>query len=53
MNDFDVSLTDTAGDYHQWPRDQVKVEVEDDWADTVPCYRNTRMRISITSLPIW
>ena len=29
MNDFDVSITDAGGDYHQWPRDQVKVEVED------------------------
>ena len=29
MNDFDISITDAAGHYHQWPRDQVKVEVED------------------------
>ena len=29
MNDFDVSITDTGGRYHQWPRDQVKVEIED------------------------
>ncbi len=29
MNDFDISITDTAGNYHQWPRGQVKVEVED------------------------
>jgi cytochrome c553 len=29
MNDFDVSITDTGGRYHQWPRNQVKVEVED------------------------
>jgi cytochrome c oxidase cbb3-type subunit III len=29
MNDFDISITDTGGKYHQWPRDQVKVEVED------------------------
>jgi hypothetical protein len=29
MNDFDVSITDTAGRYHEWPRDQVKVELED------------------------
>jgi cytochrome c oxidase cbb3-type subunit 3 len=29
MNDFDVSITDTAGRYHEWPRDQVKVEIED------------------------
>ena len=29
MNDFDISITDTGGNYHQWPRDQVKVEVED------------------------
>ena len=29
MNDFDVSITDAAGGYHQWPRDQVKVEIED------------------------
>jgi len=29
MNDFDVSITDAGGRYHQWPRDQVKVEIED------------------------
>jgi mono/diheme cytochrome c family protein len=29
MNDFDVSITDAKGGYHQWPRDQVKVQVED------------------------
>jgi cytochrome c oxidase cbb3-type subunit 3 len=29
MNDFDISITDTGGRYHQWPRSQVKVEVED------------------------
>jgi mono/diheme cytochrome c family protein len=29
MNDFNLSITDTAGKYHQWSRDQVKVEVED------------------------
>jgi hypothetical protein len=29
MTDFDVSITDTQGAYHQWPRDQVKVEIED------------------------
>ena len=29
MNDFDVALTDSAGEYHYWPREQVKVQVED------------------------
>lgn len=29
MNDFDLSITDTAGNYHQWPRDQVKLDIED------------------------
>lgn len=29
MNDFDISLTDAAGNYHYWPRNQVKVEIED------------------------
>jgi hypothetical protein len=29
MNDFDISITDTGGRYHQWPRNQVKVEIED------------------------
>jgi cytochrome c oxidase cbb3-type subunit 3 len=29
MNDFDISITDAGGSYHQWPRDQVKVETED------------------------
>ena len=29
MTDFDLSITDTQGVYHQWPRDQVKIEIED------------------------
>ena len=29
LNDFDVSLTDKAGDYHYWRRGDVKVEVDD------------------------
>jgi mono/diheme cytochrome c family protein len=29
MTDFDISITDAQGAYHQWSRDQVKVEVED------------------------
>jgi cytochrome c oxidase cbb3-type subunit III len=29
MNDFDVSITDNAGGYHEWPRGQVKVAIED------------------------
>lgn len=29
LNDFDVSLIDANGNYHYWPRQQVKVEVED------------------------
>ena len=28
-NDFEISLTDTAGNYHYFPRQQVKVEIED------------------------
>jgi mono/diheme cytochrome c family protein len=32
LNDFDVSLTDSAGEYHYWPRSQVKVQVEDKMA---------------------
>ena len=29
MTDFDVSMTDASGNHRHWPRDQVKVEVED------------------------
>jgi mono/diheme cytochrome c family protein len=29
MNDFEVSMYDASGDYHAWPRDQVKVQTED------------------------
>ncbi len=29
MTDFEISITDAKGGYHQWPRDQVKVEIED------------------------
>lgn len=29
MTDFDISIADAQGGYHQWPRDQVKVEIED------------------------
>jgi cytochrome c oxidase cbb3-type subunit 3 len=29
MTDFDLSITDAQGGYHHWPRDQVKVEIED------------------------
>jgi len=29
MDDFDISITDAAGNYHSWPRDKVKVELED------------------------
>lgn len=29
MDDFNISLTDTAGEYHSWPRDKVKVQIED------------------------
>jgi cytochrome c oxidase cbb3-type subunit 3 len=29
MNDFDISITDSGGNYRQWPRDQVKLEIED------------------------
>jgi cytochrome c oxidase cbb3-type subunit III len=29
MTDFDISITDAQGGYHQWPRSQVKVEVQD------------------------
>jgi len=29
MNDFDISITDASGHYRQWPRDQVKVAIDD------------------------
>ncbi|HWC99452.1 MAG TPA: c-type cytochrome [Candidatus Sulfopaludibacter sp.] len=29
IDDFDISITDAAGNYHSWPRDKVKVELED------------------------
>jgi mono/diheme cytochrome c family protein len=29
ITDFDISITDAAGAYHQWPRDQVKLQIED------------------------
>jgi mono/diheme cytochrome c family protein len=29
LDDFDVALRDSNGDYHYWPRDQVQVQVED------------------------
>jgi mono/diheme cytochrome c family protein len=29
MTDFDISIIDAQGAYHQWPRNQVKVEIED------------------------
>ena len=29
LTDFDVSMYDAAGEYHAWPRDQVKVQIED------------------------
>jgi cytochrome c oxidase cbb3-type subunit 3 len=29
LNDFDVSLTDAAGNYHYWKRADVKVDIED------------------------
>jgi mono/diheme cytochrome c family protein len=29
LDDFNVSLYDSSGDYHSWPRDRVKVEVHD------------------------
>lgn len=29
IDDFDVSLYDTDGEYHSWPRDRVKVEIPD------------------------
>ena len=41
VTDFDVSITDAAGNYHEWPRDQVKVEIEDKLAghrDLLPRY---------------
>jgi hypothetical protein len=42
-DDFFVSLRDTAGQYHIWPRDSVKVEVEDKMAGhraLLPKYSN-------------
>ncbi|HLJ17423.1 MAG TPA: c-type cytochrome [Bryobacteraceae bacterium] len=29
LDDFNVSMYDSSGDYHSWPRDQVKIKVED------------------------
>jgi mono/diheme cytochrome c family protein len=29
FDDFDVALRDSAGDYHYWPRDRVRVQIED------------------------
>ncbi len=29
LDDFDVALRDANGEYHSWPRNQVKVQVED------------------------
>lgn len=29
MDDFDISITDASGAYRSWPRDRVKVELED------------------------
>ncbi len=29
IDDFDISITDSAGAYHSWPRDTVKLELED------------------------
>ena len=29
MTDFDISIIDAQGSYHEWPRNQVKVETED------------------------
>lgn len=29
LDDFNVSMYDSSGDYHSWPRDQVKVKVDD------------------------
>jgi cytochrome c oxidase cbb3-type subunit 3 len=29
LDDFDVALRDSGGEYHYWPRDQVQVQVED------------------------
>jgi mono/diheme cytochrome c family protein len=29
LTDFDISLTDASGEYHSWPRDRVKIQIED------------------------
>ena len=29
MDDFNISLTDSVGDYYSWPREEVKVQMED------------------------
>jgi len=29
LDDFDVALRDSSGEYHYWPRDQVQVQVDD------------------------
>jgi len=41
MDDFNLSLTDSAGEYHSWPLDRIKVQVEDKLAghrDLLPKY---------------
>jgi hypothetical protein len=29
IDDFDISLIDSEGRFHSWPRDTVKVDIED------------------------
>jgi hypothetical protein len=29
QDDFNISIYDAQGNYHSWPRDSVKVEIED------------------------
>ena len=48
LNDFDVSLTDAAGNYQYWPEVEVKVEVEDKLAGHRALLPNTRTTTSTT-----
>ena len=46
MDDFDVSVIDSAGEYHSWPREQVKVQMEDRLAGhraLLPQYSDTNI----------
>ena len=46
QDDFDISMYDAQGNYHSWPRDSVKVQLEDKLAghrDLLPKYTDRDM----------